>query len=111
MESEMNTPKRYNRYQIADLEAYLQSTLHPVNPRPAFVTGLKSRLAQITPVARSTPKTLQYAIIGVAGAATAAVLVISGVRAAVTIIGALGLMFHLTDQARQKKGNHMQPMM
>jgi hypothetical protein len=106
----MSATKNVRRYQISDLEAYLQSTLRPVDPRPAFVTSLKTRLAQIPPAARSTPRLVQYTLIGLAGAVTAAVLVVSGVRAAMTMIGAVGLMVHIADQARHKKGNRMQPM-
>jgi hypothetical protein len=47
---------------------------------------------------------LKYTALAIAGAVGGAVIVITGVRAVVTVLGALGLLVALKEQAHQKQG-------
>ena len=97
------------RYALPDLEAYLQATLRPVKPRTAFVSDLGAKLSKIPPAVRATPPILKYTVLAIAGAVSAAVIVVTGVRAAVTILGTLGLLVALKEQARQKQTATVRP--
>jgi hypothetical protein len=92
------------KYTLPDLEDYLRSTLRPVKPRTAFVSDLRARLAKVPPAVRATPPILKYTALAIAGAVGGAVIVITGVRAVVTVLGALGLLVALKEQAHQKQG-------
>jgi hypothetical protein len=91
------------RYALPDLEAYLQATLRPVKPRTAFVSDLGARLSKVHPAVRATPPILKYTVLAIAGAVSGAVILVTGVRAAVTVLGALGLLLAFREQARQKQ--------
>ncbi len=74
------------------LEFLLQSSLHPVEPRPDFRSGLHTRLAR-TPVPPRSPGTiLQYVIISLGSVAAVALMVIAGARAMSALLNSLGLL-------------------
>jgi hypothetical protein len=79
--------------EFAELENYLQEVLVPVSPRLSFVSGLKERLLE-APVPRlsSMPKGLQYTLLGALGVASGLLIIVTGIRATVTLLAALGLL-------------------
>jgi len=77
---------------LETLELLLQSSLHLVEPRPDFRTGLHTRLAR-TPLPPRSPGTiLQYVIISLGSVAAIALMVVAGARAVTVLLNSLGLL-------------------
>jgi len=74
------------------IENYLGSTLRPIQPRPTFVTGLKSKLKTEALTRRPGLSLLQMFIIAVIGISSSILLVFTGVRAVAAVLGLLGLL-------------------
>ena len=88
--------KELTQKEIEEMEAKLQESLVPVTPRPTFVSALKGRLMTAPePKLPSMPPALQYTILGGLGLISSILIVVTGIRAAVTLIGALGLISQL----------------
>ena len=92
--------RKENYDDLADLEAYLEATLNPITPRPAFVNSLGIRLMEAT---FSEPSVPQYVFLAVAGVISGIIIVVTGIRAAITILGALGIVRSLKGQIRQER--------
>lgn len=74
------------------LEHLLQSSLHQVEPRQSFRSGLHTRLSK-TPVPRRSPGViLQYVVISLGGVAVAALLVVAARRVLSALLGSVGLL-------------------
>ncbi len=79
--------------ELADLEASLGKSLVPVEPRRAFVNGLKGRLmAAPEPQLPSMSPALQYTLLGALGLVSGMIILVTGIRATVTLLGAIGLL-------------------
>jgi hypothetical protein len=86
-----------NPYDVNSLEALLEKTLVPVQPRQTFISNLHQKLTN--PEARkSSPSPLQLFLLGAAGVATSVLLVVTGIRATVTLLGALGVLRQMKEQ-------------
>ena len=96
-------PVSMEHAQVANMEKYLGYTLHPVQPRPAFVSGLKSRLMKASEAKKANRAVIETVLLTLVGVAGSAVLVIAGVRSVVTLIGALGVVKLLREQSQNKR--------
>jgi hypothetical protein len=86
--------------EVEEIEAKLQENLVPVKPRSAFVSSLKERiLTAPEPKLPSMPPALQYSILGALGLFSSVLIVVTGIRATVTLIGALGLISQLRKRS------------
>lgn len=87
--------------ELAQLEAGLEQALVPVGPRRAFVSGLKGRLmAAPEPHVPSMSPALQYTLLGALGLFSGIIILVTGIRATVTLLGAIGLLSQLKKPAR-----------
>ncbi len=89
--------------ELARVESYLRASLQPVEPRPAFAASLKARLAKETVTSTPAPMLFQYVLLSLAGIASGALLVLAGVRAAVTVLGLLGVLHQARGQMEAKR--------
>ena len=83
-----------------ELEYYLRTILRPVEPKADFVADLGARLAHEPGKESYLPFKLQYALLAVAGLISSTIIVITGIRATLTLLGAMGLMRHIKGQAQ-----------
>ena len=85
---------------FADLEDYLDEALIPVEPSAAFVSGLKGRLLSVPePQLPSMPLSLQYTLLGALGLFSGILIIVTGIRATVTLLGALGILSQLRKRS------------
>ena len=86
--------------EVEEMEAKLKESLVPVNPRPVFVSALKERILTAPEVKLpSMPPALQYSILGALGLFSSILIIVTGIRATVTLIGALGLISQLRKRS------------
>ena len=83
-----------------ELEHYLRTILRPVEPRVDFISDLGARLANEPIKGPQFPVRFQYALLAVAGLISSIIIVITGIRATLTLLGAMGLMRHLKGQTQ-----------
>ena len=85
---------------ITEMEDYLDDTLIPVKPSPTFISGLRDRLL-VAPEQQlaSMPPALQYTLLGVLGVFSGIIILVTGVRAMVTLWGAIGILSHLLKRS------------
>jgi hypothetical protein len=84
------------------IESFLGSALKPIQPRAIFVTGLRSKLVT---EARSRPAGLtlpQFLILVAIGIGSSILLVLTGTRAIIAVLGVLGFI-RLSSGQHQKK--------
>lgn len=84
--------KRQREAELARLENYLRAHLHPVEPRPAFVSGLRARLAKESAGSMPAPMLFQYVLLSLAGIASGVLLLLASVRATMAVLGRLGVL-------------------
>jgi anti-sigma-K factor RskA len=87
---------------LQEIEAHLEKTFQPVEPRPAYVSSLKSRLLAAQADKASSPAWLKYSLWGLAGLVSSVVVVVAGVRAAILLLSALGVLRYAQDRAQQE---------
>ena len=92
--------KKIEDESFQELEYYLRTILKPVEPRVNFVSDLKARLVHTPDTGSKLPARFHYALLAVAGVISSILIVITGVRAALTLLGAMGLMRHIKGQAQ-----------
>jgi hypothetical protein len=80
---------------VGNMERYLQTSFHPVTPRPDFVTDLKTRLSQESKRFSSRSTVLQYVLLSLAGVVTSVLLIFAGMRAVITLLGVLGILHQM----------------
>lgn len=95
--------------ELAGLETYLSATLQPVRPRAEFVNGLQQRLLHPVVEERPALSRAQYIILGVAGTLTSLVLVITGVKATISILGKLGVLDQIKLHMQQRNASRLHP--
>lgn len=89
--------------ELSGIESYLQNLLKPVTPRPKFVSGLGERLLQ-TPIPPARWVTfLGYTALISAGLISGAIILATGVRAVLAVIGALGVAHQIKEQKYQNR--------
>jgi hypothetical protein len=86
------------------IESYLGSALKPIQPRPVFVTGLRSKLATESRSRQAGLTILQYLILAAVGIGSGILLILTGARAIVAILGVLSVL-RLNSGQTQKKPN------
>jgi hypothetical protein len=88
---------------VVKMERYLQSSFHPVAPRPDFVMNLKTRLNQESRRFTSRSTVLQYVLLSLAGVVTSVLLILAGVRAVITLLGVLGILSQMHGQVGEER--------
>jgi hypothetical protein len=91
--------------ELARVENYLRATLQPVELRPAFAASLKTRLAKGSFTVTPAPILFQYVLLALAGIASGALLFLAGARAAVTVLGLLGILHTARGQMEAKRSS------
>jgi hypothetical protein len=102
-----NMPNKVDRMELVHLEDYLGHTLHPVTPRAEFVGALRDKLSRVELKAEENllekePRALHLALLGGAGILSSLLLVITGVRAVLALIGAIGALKQMRQQLAAK---------
>jgi hypothetical protein len=96
--------------QTEKFEPILDAIFVPVTPRPEFVGELRKRLAgQVQPV-KTGPSVWQYAVWISAGLVSGVVLIVGGVRAATSILVALGVIQQV-KKAQQAPESSLKPVL
>jgi hypothetical protein len=81
-----------NTQDVLVMEAQLQAVLKPVTIRPAFMAQMKERLMTQPVIEPPAAIIKRYAPVVAAGMLGSALIVIAGVRALITLLGALGVL-------------------
>lgn len=89
--------------ELKELEDYLEIALQPVEPRPGFIADLRARLEGAPAPQRQWPAALRYSLLAAAGLVSSMIILVTGIRAAITILGALGVLGHIRSQIQQKQ--------
>ena len=85
------------------MESYLEAALHPVSPQPAFMEDLKTKLLQAPAYERKVNEVATIALLGLAGVLSGLIIFVTGIRAVVTILGALGVLRNARGQVKEKR--------
>lgn len=86
--------------ELSELESFLTRVYRPVTPRPDFVSGLRAKLVSLPEKNRLTPKVFKYTVLGIAGVLSSVILIVTGIRATMTIIGTVSLLRQIRNQDR-----------
>ena len=78
--------RRIEDGEFPEMEAYLQTSLTPVNPDSFFVSGLRNRLVNDSNQELDLLLSYQYRLIIFLGTVSIVFLIIAGIRAALTVI-------------------------
>jgi hypothetical protein len=100
-----NYSSRGAEIDFPSIETYLGSALRPIQPREIFVTGLKSKLKTEALTRRPGLSLSQFVLVAVIGISSSILLVFTGVRALVAILGALSLLRLVATPAHKKEGS------
>ncbi|MEJ2599288.1 MAG: hypothetical protein P8Z00_13215 [Anaerolineales bacterium] len=92
-----------DRMKMVHLERYLDRNLQPVAPRAEFVIALRDKLNHVELQAEEDllerePRALHLALLGGAGVLSSILMVITGVRAVLALIGAIGTLKQMRQQ-------------
>jgi anti-sigma-K factor RskA len=93
MKSFAKRGKELDEQEVALLQTYLQSTLKPAEPRPEYIGGLGSRLRAHVQADSSQHKEQHVGLWVGMGLLTSLVVVVTGIRAAMTIAALSGLLY------------------
>jgi hypothetical protein len=99
--------KDANLLELNNMERYLDRTLQPVAPRAEFVDALRDKLNRVElqaeeNILENEPRALHYALLGGAGILSSLLLVITGIRAVVALIGAIGALKQMRQRLEVK---------
>jgi len=94
--------EKINEEDILGIEDYLYSALYPVNPSSTFVQSLKSRLMDAPEPVNRSKEIMQYSLLGLAGVLSGIIIIVTGIRATVTILGALGILRQVRNRANRQ---------
>ena len=99
------TKNKVDKKGILEIEALLDHYLRPVDPRPEFVSQLQQRLFDSArPVVRiNGKKYLEYGFIAVASLIGSALVIMTGVRAVLTVMSALGILHFVKSRSDDKQ--------
>ena len=89
---------------LPGIEIMLKTTLKPVTPRSEFVKNLRQRLLDPDRLAVRIPQinTRHSLILSLAGIAGGTLFLVTGLRAVLSLIGALGVIVLLKRQGQTK---------
>jgi hypothetical protein len=110
MKTLWSTRKKAKDESFDELEYYLRSVLRPVEPKPDFVSELGARLVGATFKEDQWPVRLQYALLAVAGLISSVIIVVTGIRATLTLLGAMGFMRHIKNQVQSNQTTAIPPI-
>ena len=83
----------FDQEEIGRMEEVMQESLVLVKPHPAFISKLKERiLSAPEPSVPSKAPVLQYALFGFVGIFSSILIIVTGIRAMITLLGALGII-------------------
>jgi hypothetical protein len=84
------------------LDSYLQRTLIPVSPSQHFVHDLQSRLLReaFSPEGLRTTRIFQYMLVTTSVLAGVSMLMITGIRVMIGILGFMGLVQKISSQRK-----------
>ncbi len=101
----MMKKNKVGRKNASEIESLLASYLRPVNPRPEFVNQLQQRLLDTTRPIVKIPgkKYIDYGLIAAASLIGSALVLMTGVRAVLTFMSALGILHFVKRQTEDKK--------
>jgi hypothetical protein len=88
---------------LPEVESYLESKFRPIAPRPDFVSGLKTRLADPANVKRSPRSNLYFVVLVVAAMAVTSLLVAGVVRLLVLLVESLRIVNLFNRQVEEKQ--------
>jgi len=92
-------------WEMSRVESRLEAALHGVNPRPDFVSTLRTRLNTEPAPDQSGARIFQYVIIALAGIVSAALVMIAGFKAIRALLSILGVL----HQASRGRSDSIQP--
>ena len=98
-----------HEFDFPTIESYLGSALRPIQPRATFVNGLKSKLTTEALTRKVGLSTLQYLLIILVGISSTILIILSGTRAIVGVLGALGLLRLASSQQKEKNQVSVSP--
>jgi len=104
MKRTVNYRSKGSEIDFPSIETYLGSALRPIQPRATFVAGLKSKLETEALTRRPGLSLLQMMLIAAIGISSSILLILTGVRAVVAVLGALSLL-RLTSGSEYKKNS------
>lgn len=97
--------KRTNESKLTSIEQLLAATLKPIKPRVEFIQNL--RLQFVGESARKIlgipTKRLQTGLLTIGAGASILLLLVAGIRVAVSILSALGLIHQVNKQMKEKQ--------
>jgi hypothetical protein len=95
---------RMDNQEIAELESLLDTYLQPVTPRADFVRQLQQRLLDVSrPTVKIPGKNyIKYGLIAGASLAGSLLVVTTGIRAVMAVLGALGIIHFVKQQVDEK---------
>lgn len=98
----MKAPRqRLQDINYQQLEAYLQGMLPQVSPRQDFVASLRQRLAEMPARRGWLPTALLFIMITLAALVSGLVLLATSLRALVTIVATLSLIYKLRSSSKE----------
>ena len=98
-------------YDLPLIETYLNTALRPVKPRSGFVDSLSERLDS-TKLPRFTPKELiKYSFIGLIGFLSSVIILVTGIRAVMTLIGMISSLEKIKSPIQEDKSRSIEPLL
>lgn len=97
---------------LAAMERYLQSLMEPVTPRALFINNLRNRLfGRKDPVVPDLEVDFapHYALIAGAGILSSVLILITSIRALLTLKGTIGSLRRVRSQVAQKRSAPLTP--
>jgi hypothetical protein len=102
MKRAVNYKSKGAEIDFPSIETYLGSALRPIQPRATFVTGLKSKLEIEALTRRPGLSLLQFILVTMIGISSSLLLISTGVRVIIAVLGVLGLLRLTSARARKK---------
>ena len=92
--------RKIDTQEFVELEVNLDNALIPVKPRSAFVSGLQGRLLSLPePQLPAMPSAIQYLLLGFVGVLGGVLIILTGIRATLTLLGAIGILSQLKKRS------------
>jgi ribose/xylose/arabinose/galactoside ABC-type transport system permease subunit len=91
------------QYNLQELEANLRGILQPVVPTPDFVADLKKSLLRYPRWKIAFPGMLKSIMLVSAGLFSGAIILVTGIRAIVTILGTFKILRRIKTQVNKKQ--------
>jgi ribose/xylose/arabinose/galactoside ABC-type transport system permease subunit len=92
-----------NQYNLQDLESNLREFFQPVVPSTIFVAGLKKSLLRYPRWKIALPGVLKSIMLVSAGLVSGVLILVTGIRAIVTILGTFKILRQIKTQVNNKQ--------